>query len=530
MIERHDDRARFAPGTTVVLREVLDGRIRSARPLRIVADDVDGVVGYLVPRSTVAWPRLLDGAQSQTPDQGWLLPEEEWFGPGSLYVVPAGAGYAAVLFFDRDTGEPLSWKVDFFRPLARTGVGFDTLDHALDLLVTLDRRSWQPKDLDDAAQLRRVAVLDRHELAALDAERARVEDLLRRRAAPFDDRWPTWRPDPTWPPLRLPQGWDHLEGTERPATATAAGHAGSWRSAGGIEVLTAAGTRLFDLDLAGGSLPCGHAHPAVVEAVTRQAALGWALGDDHPAVERLRTVLLHTAMVSVGRAGGDDRGDATGLADRTATAPRATVHWYRSGTEAAAAATGVAATVTPPGAGPGVVVDLRGRLIEGWPPPALDPGSCPDLPVDAHTAAAAVVFGDDLFGGFGGGALVVLDGLDGLDGLCDEPPRVGALDGPPPTTPHAVAAIAALETIEQLRGDGPASAARLAARLRDTLALPGTGAGFRLPADLVAAAAEVGVHVAPSGAATLATVTTPGQAAEIIERLRPILTDPDRQG
>lgn len=73
---------RWRAGETIVLREVLAGHIRSVRPLRVIEDRPGLLAGYLVPDSTVGWPRLLDGLQSQTPDQGWVLREERWFGPG----------------------------------------------------------------------------------------------------------------------------------------------------------------------------------------------------------------------------------------------------------------------------------------------------------------------------------------------------------------------------------------------------------------------------------------------------------------
>jgi hypothetical protein len=132
----------WQPGDVIVLREVLDGRVRSARPLAVVADGPGLLAGYLAPRSQVAWPRLVDGAQSQTPDQGWRLDLEVWNGPGCLFLLPAGEAYAAVLFLDRDTGEPLGWKVDFLEPAIRTPAGLDTLDWALDLLAPVDLSTW----------------------------------------------------------------------------------------------------------------------------------------------------------------------------------------------------------------------------------------------------------------------------------------------------------------------------------------------------------------------------------------------------
>lgn len=496
----------FPPGETVVLREVLDGRVRSARPLRIVADDAEGVAGYLVPRSRVAWPRLLGGAQSQTPDQGWLLPEEEWFGPGSLYVIPPGSGFAAVLFFDPVTREPLGWKIDFLRPPVRTTVGFDTLDHAFDLLAELDLSAWHSKDVDDLAQLRRVAVLDDDELARVDEAAGRAVELMQRRHSPFDDRWLRWRPDAGWPSLELPAGWDHID--------VPAGDAGAspgplgWRSAQGVEVLTADGRRVFDLDLDGGTLPCGHAHPAIVEAVARQAPLGWSLGPDHPAITRLSDELL---------------------ANDAEPAGRRQVRWFRSGeearawverTRAASAAHGTHLMAADP------VIDLVGRLAEGWPHPRLAE-SRPHTRLDAAGATvvtapvaaspatvarpdAVVVFGDDLFAGFGGGAVVVPSSL---------------ADRSEPHVPSAIAAVAALETLRQLAGDGPAAAAAAGQRIRDALGFPGEGPWLELPAATVAAAALVGVHVGATGHATIPTTTTTVQADELIERLRRVRSD-----
>ncbi len=313
---------RFGVGSTVVLREVLQGRIRSARPLRVVEDGDERFVGYLVPRSTVAWPRLADAAQSQTPDQGWRLPAETWQGPGSLFVVPADAGFAAVLFFDPADRRPLGWKVDFFRPLSRHRGGFDTLDQAFDLLVELDGR-WRRKDLDDLAQLRRLGLLAGDEADAFDAARAQVERWLTpseqpdgHPGGPFGEGWTDWRPDASWPPLPLPDGWDDLSPAGRPAEPPPEPPrmvtGGGWRSATGIRLLDGDGAVWFDLDLAGATLLTGHATPSIVEAQHRQLALGWHTSADHPAIdallERLQAVLPTGWAVTLGDGGlpGDD--------------------------------------------------------------------------------------------------------------------------------------------------------------------------------------------------------------------------------
>lgn len=434
----------FDQGQTVVLREVLHGRIRSARPLRVVVDDADGFVGYLTPRSQVAWPRLIDTEQSQTPDQGWRLVDEVWQGPGSLFVIPSGEAFAAVLFFDSVTAEPLSWKVDFMRPLRRTATGFDTLDTALDLLAPLDRSTWTVKDTDDFAQLGRIGMLAEDEVAQVEAARARAEALITDKAGPFDDRWVTWRPDRSWPPLSFPPEWD-LAGTPTDdplapsATAlvverhrhsldssseTTFGKSGGGpvivRSALGSEVLDAEGTVWHDFDLAGGTLLLGHNHPAVVEAVSRQLSL----------LHRPPSGTLHETEIAV----------AEHLLERVGRGDR--VHFTRSGEAAKrlAASLGVGSH------------DAR-------------------IDLDTGTDEPLVIFGEEHASGWPFGAIVGPASL--IDQLDSRP-------GEPADRPDALVLTAALETLRLLTTE---RLARLRNRTRtwaDDLTSAGEIVGFRV--------------------------------------------------
>jgi len=456
---------RFRPGTTVVLREVLEGRVRSARPLRVVADEPEQFVGYLVPRSEVAWPRLADRVtQSQTPDQGWQLPLEEWHGPGALFVMPAGSGFAAVLFLDRDTHAPIGWKVDFFRPPVRHRLGFDTLDHAFDLLADAELTSWQTKDLDDLAQLVRLGLLEGPERRAFERERDRVERWLTERtgsgpamtsparapdpgpdpAGPFTEGWQAWRPEPGWPPLELPAGWDDLV-THSAAPGPRRGVTGpGWRSARGIRLLDGNGAVHLDLDLAGGRLWLGHAHPALVEAIGRQLALGWHLGRRHPALDA-----LDRALAAVSAPGWE-----TAWTDR--------VHG----------------------------ADLDELLLDGWPSEGarLVPGT----------------FGPRLFGGFDRYLWV---------GPADTRARLAPAGAA--GAPDLLAIVAALETIRSADAATVAQATERATRIRRRCGLGGTGLALVGPAGWSAP----GVVVPADGRGLLALCADEHDEAELIERL-----------
>lgn len=544
---------RYAPGTVLILRELIDHRVRSARPLQVVEDGDAGLAAYLVPRSEVAWPRLADGEQSQTPDQGWLLRREEWQGPGCLFVFPPGEAYAAVLFFDRDDHRPLSWKVDFLRPPTRNGACLDTLDWALDLLVPLDRRHWTVKDTDDLAQLRLLELLGPGGHRQVGVARARAERAIAAAEAPFDDRWLNWRPPPEAAALRLPGEIFRFGDQPRGGARTgAAPSRAPLRSGSGTTVLDAAGRTWLDLDLGGGQLVHGHAHPAVVGAVTRQLGLGLGAEADHlpgralgavlarrlgcaalrwtasggsalaaaVALAQCRTGRRLVAHWGAGSAEGTNGRDAheTGFLDLDEGDPAATLARLRAaGDELAAIVVDPLALTSTVGApqsverdrtalleqlrtwsavGPVVVVADERRGVGAGPA-----GGCRRLGL----VPPLTVLGEGWFGGYGGGAVLGRDDLlAALDGSApgwsgDLAPR------PPVAPPHPVIAIAGLATLDLLDASALADLGARAQQLRDRFDLPGLGWAFRLPPGAGATLRHAGVH-APGRWGFLATV------------------------
>jgi hypothetical protein len=46
------------------------------------------------------------------------------------------------------------------------------------------------------------------EVRLVRAEGERVVEMIESRAAPFNEGWPDWRPDPDWPVPVLPADWE----------------------------------------------------------------------------------------------------------------------------------------------------------------------------------------------------------------------------------------------------------------------------------------------------------------------------------
>jgi predicted RNA-binding protein associated with RNAse of E/G family len=114
----------------------------------------------------------------------------------------------AILLLLNDDGSPRGWYVNLQTPLARTQVGWDTVDHALDVLVTLDRSSWTWKDEDELAEAIGLGLFTEDDAASFRYWGERAIEHLVLHQPPFDEEWVDWRPDPTWPVPELPPGWD----------------------------------------------------------------------------------------------------------------------------------------------------------------------------------------------------------------------------------------------------------------------------------------------------------------------------------
>jgi predicted RNA-binding protein associated with RNAse of E/G family len=116
----------------------------------------------------------------------------------SLVLVRPDSRHSLWLQWERDW-RFRHWYVNLDRRLGRGERTVDYVDDKLDLVVAPDG-SVRWKDEDELEQAARLGLLD---AAAVRAEAERVVA-----DPPWPTGWEDWRPDPEWPPPRLPDGWD----------------------------------------------------------------------------------------------------------------------------------------------------------------------------------------------------------------------------------------------------------------------------------------------------------------------------------
>jgi hypothetical protein len=117
--------------------------------------------------------------------------------------------YSIWLLWDVPQWSFVGWYANLEWPFKRTVQGFDIQDHELDVVIRLDL-TWYWKDEDHLDAAVEGGVFSPEMAAGIRNAGEKAIPQLERRAPPFNEPWPEWRPDPNWGPLELPADWDSL--------------------------------------------------------------------------------------------------------------------------------------------------------------------------------------------------------------------------------------------------------------------------------------------------------------------------------
>jgi len=174
-------------------------------PVIVVEDNAEHLITFTPPGSRFGFP------EGPWPTPDGLHPWHNnggWHGHGCLMIQRPGDHHAVWHFWQGDDREFACWYINLQADFVRTGIGYDTQDFELDLIVTPDH-SWILKD-DDVIDER---VTEGRFTADLVAWiRSLGADLCDRVDRPdywWDLSWASWAPDPTWVDATLPEGWDN---------------------------------------------------------------------------------------------------------------------------------------------------------------------------------------------------------------------------------------------------------------------------------------------------------------------------------
>ena len=185
------------PGDHVVLREMWRGRVWYARPAVVVEDGPDLRMFFVPPGVTALVPADDVGTTLRLYTDRWSLRPERRGGTGVLSFAFADAAYAVMRAYTPDGAAP-PYYVNLQSPLVPTAIGFDTVEHILDVVIAPDRSSWRWKDEDELAEAVARGIFTADDAATFRAWGERAIAHVVDRRPPFDREWADWRPDPSW--------------------------------------------------------------------------------------------------------------------------------------------------------------------------------------------------------------------------------------------------------------------------------------------------------------------------------------------
>ncbi len=189
------------------MRERWGASIFEARAAVVMQDEPTQTMLYVPAGVVCAVPVDEAGAELRIPDRPWHLELRERASFGVLSWAWPDTPYA-VLFLQESDGAPRGWYVNLQAPLVRTHVGFDTVDHTLDVVIPPDRSSWAWKDEDELADAVARGLFTEQDAAWFRHWGERGVEHVLLGQPPFDRAWDDWRPDPAWGRPELPHGWD----------------------------------------------------------------------------------------------------------------------------------------------------------------------------------------------------------------------------------------------------------------------------------------------------------------------------------
>jgi Protein of unknown function (DUF402) len=200
---------RWSAGSVVALREIWRGRLWTARAAIVVEDSPARTMFFVPPGMRWKCPVSPGGGWQRVPSDHWLLGDRVWRRTSVLSFAWPGVAHAALLHWNASDGRFAGWYVNLQTPLTRSPIGFDYMDHVLDIEVAPDR-TWSWKDEDELRGSVDRGLFTPRQAAEIRAEGKRAIRRLDARLEPFDDAWIGWRPDPRWRMPELPAGWSDL--------------------------------------------------------------------------------------------------------------------------------------------------------------------------------------------------------------------------------------------------------------------------------------------------------------------------------
>jgi hypothetical protein len=207
------------PGDSVALRGVYNHRVSYIQSAVVVQDQPEEVALTILPGAECFAPEgYINGKHGisghwdrwgEYEKGNWKMERYTWRTNRLLILLQPKKYYASYYFWQANSGRFLCYYVNFQLPFQRSGIGFDSFDLELDIIIE-PTHEWRWKDVEDYQRGIDCGILCKEWVQEIDTAKLEIFDKLEKRVYPYNDSWLSWIPNPNWLPPTLPENWDKI--------------------------------------------------------------------------------------------------------------------------------------------------------------------------------------------------------------------------------------------------------------------------------------------------------------------------------
>jgi hypothetical protein len=181
---------RFLAGERVVIREALNGKVWTVRPVMVIEDSEVQFVSYLAPGTLISYLVEVERGEkrfSMRLSGEWELDTKEFHAPGILRIAPRDKPFEVFATVLPNAGAPLG--TELLRAAEPSTPRVRHNDETLDLVGSRDFTSWDRPDGDELAMAVAMGVYGHEKAQCLLNICSIVEDQLTNGTVPGDRSW-----------------------------------------------------------------------------------------------------------------------------------------------------------------------------------------------------------------------------------------------------------------------------------------------------------------------------------------------------
>ncbi len=178
-----------------------------AFPTIVVKDEPDLIALYM-PAGVLG----RNVTHKPTPEELFSLTELSvvkctWQRTDVLMLIVPGEAFSTYIMWETGTKNLDCLYVNLQDPIRRTPIGFDTMDHTLDIVISPDMSEWEWKDDDEFMEAQKVGFYSSEQAREIWAEGEKAIRLITSERRSLYEEWEKWQSNPEWEFPKLSPLW-----------------------------------------------------------------------------------------------------------------------------------------------------------------------------------------------------------------------------------------------------------------------------------------------------------------------------------